>query len=128
MRWCFSPAVSAPHDEAFEALTLIQTGKSHIFPVVMIDHKEGRYWQRWQAFIEDDLLAEGYIGPADQSLYLVTDSVDEAVAEIDRFYRVYHSMRYVRHRLVLRLTKTLSEELMEKIREQFAGITHRRGV
>ena len=117
------PGGFGTHDEAFEALTLIQTGKSHIFPVVMIDHKDGRYWQRWQSFIEDDLLAEGYIGPADQSLYLVTDSVDEAVAEIDRFYRVYHSMRYVRHRLVLRLTKTLSEELMEKIREQFAGIT-----
>jgi hypothetical protein len=109
-------------DEGFEALTLIQTGKSHLFPVVMIDEPGGDYWLRWRSFIEDVLLARGMIAPADLALFKVTDSLDEAVAEVVNFYRVYHSMRYVKGDLVLRLQHPLAEDLLARIREEFADI------
>jgi uncharacterized protein (TIGR00730 family) len=116
------PGGFGTHDEAFETLTLIQTGKTHVFPIVMVDEPRGNYWAHWQAFIRKDLLERGYISPADLSLYRVTDSVEAAVWEVERFYRVYHSMRYVRGQLVLRLQKRLSPEALEQIRSQFADI------
>jgi len=109
-------------DEAFEALTLLQTGKTHLFPVVFVDQPGGTYWQRFQEFVEDDILRNGYISPGDRAFYRITDSVDEAVREITGFYRVYHSMRYVRGDLVLRLNQPLSDACMRRIRHDFADI------
>ena len=116
------PGGFGTHDEAFEALTLVQTGKSHIFPVVMGDEPGGTYWARWREFIETELLNRGYISPADTSLFLVTDSVDRAVAEVTNFYRVYHSMRYVRGHLVLRLRARLSERVLDGIGRDFGDV------
>jgi uncharacterized protein (TIGR00730 family) len=116
------PGGFGTHDEAFEALTLIQTGKTHIFPVVMVDEPGGTYWKRWQSFIEEALIANGYISPQDRFLYRITDSVEQAVTEVTNFYRVYHSMRYVRGDLVLRLQRRLSEATMERIRGEFRDI------
>jgi uncharacterized protein (TIGR00730 family) len=109
-------------DEGFEVLTLIQTGKSHLFPIVMVDEPGGDYWKQWHHYIETVLLKRGMISPADLALYKVTDSVDEAVAEIVNYYRVYHSMRYVGGYLVLRLQHALAEPLMDKIHREFADI------
>jgi uncharacterized protein (TIGR00730 family) len=116
------PGGFGTQDEGFEVLTLIQTGKSHLFPIVMVDEPGGDYWTRWQRYIEDVLVARQLISPHDVALYKLTDSVDEAVAEITRFYRVYHSMRYVRGDLVLRLQRQLSDALLERIRRDFADI------
>jgi uncharacterized protein (TIGR00730 family) len=116
------PGGFGTQDEGFEVLTLIQTGKSHLFPIVMVDEPGGDYWTRWQQYIEDVLVARQLISPHDVALYKLTDSVDEAVAEIMRFYRVYHSMRYVRGDLVLRLQRQLSDGLLERIRQDFADI------
>lgn len=116
------PGGFGTHDEAFESLTLVQTGKSHIFPIVMIDEPGGTYWEAWQRFVTEGLLNRGYISPADKHLFRVTDSVEEAVQEVTRFYRVYHSMRYVRGRLVLRLRSRLSDALLERVRRTFADI------
>lgn len=109
-------------DEAFETLTLIQTGKSHIFPLVLVDEPGGDYWASWRRFVDDALLHRGYISPADRSFYYITDSVEDAVAEVTRFYRVYHSMRYVKGDLVLRLHAAPSERTLEKVRTDFADI------
>ena len=116
------PGGFGTHDEGFEALTLIQTGKSHIFPLVMVDEPGGTYWKLWQRFVEEGLLARGYISPHDTSLYRVTDSVEDAVREVTNFYRVYHSMRYVRGNLVLRLRSPLGPHLLEQIRWGFGDI------
>jgi uncharacterized protein (TIGR00730 family) len=116
------PGGFGTHDEGFEAITLIQTGKSHIFPIVMVDEPGGSYWRLWQRFVEDGLLARGYISPPDVHLYRITDSVDEAVREVTRFYRVYHSMRYVRGELLLRLRTRLSDRLLDQIRWGFGDI------
>jgi uncharacterized protein (TIGR00730 family) len=116
------PGGFGTHDEAFEALTLIQTGKSHLFPVVMVDEPGGTYWMAWLRFVETELIGRGYISPADRSLFRVTDSVEAAVDEVTRFYRVYHSMRYVRGDLVLRLRSALSDALLARIRKSFSDI------
>ncbi len=78
------PGGFGTHDEAFESLTLIQTGKSHIFPLVLVDEPGGDYWRSWQRFVDDDLLQRGYISPDDRSLYRITDSVEDAVREGNR--------------------------------------------
>jgi uncharacterized protein (TIGR00730 family) len=109
-------------DEGFEVLTLIQTGKSHIFPVVLVDEPGGDYWKRWMDFVDGVLVTRGLISPTDLHLFKVTDSVDEAVEEILTFYRVYNSMRYVHRDLVLRLNHPLSDELLQRIRIEFADI------
>jgi uncharacterized protein (TIGR00730 family) len=109
-------------DEGFEVLTLIQTGKSQLFPILFIDEPGGDYWTQWLRFVEDILLRRELISPEDMALFKVTDSVDEAVEEVLRFYRVYHSMRYVRSDLVLRLQHELPAALLERIRSEFSDI------
>jgi uncharacterized protein (TIGR00730 family) len=109
-------------DEGFEVLTLVQTGKSHIFPIVMVDEPGGNYWKILDSFIKDVLLERGLISPADLALFKVTDSVEEAVREILGFYRVYHSMRYVHGDLVLRLQRRLPEPLFRRICTEFKDI------
>ena len=109
-------------DEGYEVLTLVQTGKSHLFPIVMVDEPGGDYWTSWQRYIEDVLLARGLISPADLALYKITDSADEAMAEIAGFYRVYHSMRYVSGNLVLRLQHPLTDAVLKKLSQQFGDI------
>jgi uncharacterized protein (TIGR00730 family) len=116
------PGGFGTHDEAYEALTLVQTGKSHIFPIVMVDEPGGTYWAEWAKFVEQGLVKRGYISPADLRLFRVTDSVEEAVGEVTGFYRVYHSMRYVKGHLVLRLRQPLSDRLMGEVRWSFADI------
>ncbi len=109
-------------DEGFEVLTLVQTGKSHLFPIVMVDEPGGDFWSSWLRYVEDALLARGMIAPADMALFKVTDSVDEAVAEVHNFYRVYHSMRFVRGDLVLRLKTPLGPALLDRIQSEFADV------
>ncbi len=109
-------------DEGFEVLTLIQTGKSHLFPVVMIDAPGSDYWHHFLRFTKDVLLSRKLISEADLHLFKVTSSVDEAVAEVVNFYRVYHSMRYVHGDLVFRLHRPISEVTLEQIRVDFADI------
>lgn len=109
-------------DEGFEVMTLVQTGKSHLFPIVFIDEKGGDYWQPLEGFIEDVLLQRGMISPSDLALFKITDSVDEAVEEVLNFYKVYHSKRYVGKDLVFRLDKAPGKELLDKINTDFADI------
>jgi len=109
-------------DEAFEVITLLQTGKREMMPLVFLDAPGGTYWSDWLDFVRKQLLAEQMIAPEDLSLFKVTDSVDETVAEILRFYRVYHSMQHVSGRLVLRLLKPLDEKRLAAIGRDFADI------
>jgi uncharacterized protein (TIGR00730 family) len=116
------PGGFGTQDEGFEVLTLIQTGKSHLFPVLLVESPGDDYWQRWLGFINDVLVARKLIAPFDLALFKMTSSVDEAVAEVLNFYRVYHSMRYVRGDLVLRLQHTLGEGVLRAIRADFKDI------
>ncbi len=93
-------------DEGFEALTLMQTGKSQLMPLVLVDKPGGTFWKTWDQNIRDHLLRDKLISPEDLSLYQITDSTDEAVNIITRFYRNFHSTRFVKDQLVIRLKHT----------------------
>src|SRR5713101_6445171 len=96
----FFPGGFGTCDEAFEALTLTQTGKQPVLPLVLVDEPGGTYWKRFEEFVRGEMMRTGMISPEDLGLYRITDAVDDAVAEIVSFYRVYHSERYVGDRLV----------------------------
>jgi uncharacterized protein (TIGR00730 family) len=109
-------------DEAFEVLTLLQTGKSRMFPIVLLDDPGGDYWRIWREFAESHLLRRGLISAEDLSLFRITDRVSEAAEEITGFYRVFHSMRYVGKELVLRLNHPPSPDLLARIGDDFSDI------
>jgi uncharacterized protein (TIGR00730 family) len=115
-------------DEAFELLTLVQTGKSHPAPIVLLEVPGGTYWAGWRDFVEKELAGRGLISPDDLGLLRVTDDVNDAVDEIEGFYSNYHSLRFVDRALVLRLRKLPSEEELERLNEEFADIVAQGGI
>jgi uncharacterized protein (TIGR00730 family) len=119
---CLLPGGFGTLDEGLEVLTLLQTGKRDVMPMVLLDEPGGDYWAGFQEFVEKQLLAKEMISQEDLSLYKLTDNADQAVAEILQFYRVYHSLRYVRSNLVMRLQRRPGEALLESINTNFADI------
>jgi len=109
-------------DEGFELLTLLQTGKTYLSPVVLLDAPGGDYWPSWLDFVTKQLETDGLISPEDLSLLRITDDVDEAVEEICHFYRRYHSMRFVGRRLVLRLNSPLPDALLGQLNNDYGDI------
>ena len=118
----FFPGGFGTCDEVFEALTLTQTGKQPILPVVLVDEPGGAYWRRFEEFISGEMAAKGMISGADTGLFRIVDDVGEAVAEILDFYRVYHSQRYVGDSLVFRLRQPLSAGAVADLSARFADI------
>jgi uncharacterized protein (TIGR00730 family) len=108
-------------DEGLEVLTLLQTGKRDMAPVVLLDAPGHEYWSHFQSLV-DVLARKRMISPEDMSLYKITDSCQEAVDEVINFFRVYHSMRYVKQKLVFRLNEPLHPELLAEINAAFADI------
>jgi hypothetical protein len=109
-------------DEAFETLTLVQTGKHEMMPIVCVDAPGGTYWTGWRQFVIEQLLNRALISPEDLSLFCITHRADEAVAEIMRFYSAYNSMRYIRDKLVLRLNVEPTSGLIERLNDEFQDI------
>ena len=109
-------------DEAFELLTLLQTGREVPSPVVLYEPEGDAYWRSFRHFLEVELLDAGLIRRDDLDLFHITSDVDDAVDYLTRFYRVFHSMRYVGGRLVLRLEHELSDEDLARLNDQFADI------
>jgi uncharacterized protein (TIGR00730 family) len=114
-------------DEAMETLTLLQTGKRDLLPLVLIDEPGGTYWSQWLKFFEEELLRQDYINASDFYLFERVDSVDEAIEKINHFYRRYHSMRYVEKQLVIRLTSDINLQSVQEIKEQFSDILTPKG-
>jgi uncharacterized protein (TIGR00730 family) len=116
------PGGFGTQDEAFECLTLTQTGKSAPVPLVLIDKPGGDYWHDWAAYIDKQLMKRGLISGDDPSLYTITDDLDVACEAISSFYKVYHSSRYVGEKLVVRLKSELTDERVEKLNDRFSDI------
>ncbi len=115
------PGGFGTQDEGFEALTLVQTGKAPLMPIVMCEQPGGTYWPHWRTYVEKELLGKGMISPQDMNLFTITDDVQQAVDEVVGFYRIYHSMRYVGDELVMRLNRPLRPETLEALNDEFAG-------
>nr|WP_249419870.1 LOG family protein [Rhabdothermincola salaria] len=109
-------------DEAFELFTLMQTGRSPICPVVLIEPEGSSYWQSWMRFTETELAGRSLISPDDMSFVKVCEHVDEAVDEVCHFYRRYHSMRFVGRRLVLRLLDRPDDDELAELNAEFGDM------
>jgi len=119
-------------DEGLETLTLSQTGKHNPLPVIMVDVPGSRYWRDWRSFLEKHLASDGFIRPEDLDLFDITENISGVVDTIDRFYRRYHSLRYVDKELVIRMHRRLAPRTMQRIRDEFndlliTGGTFRQG-
>ncbi|MGA2660841.1 MAG: LOG family protein [Verrucomicrobiota bacterium] len=109
-------------DEGYEALTLMQTGKSQLMPLVLIDRPGGTYWKTWDKHVREQLLRDLLISPDDLNLYQITDDTDQAVKLITRFYRNFHSSRFVKDLFVIRLKHPPTDTALQALNEDFADI------
>ncbi len=116
------PGGFGTQDEAFEVLTLLQTGKAQPMPLVLMEVPGDNYWETWDRYVRDQLLARGYISPEDLNLYKIAHSAEEAVEWIMSYYSTYHSVRQVHDKLVVRLEKELSEEQIGQLNDSFADL------
>jgi uncharacterized protein (TIGR00730 family) len=109
-------------DEGYEALTLMQTGKSQLMPLVLVDRPGGTYWKTWDRQVREHLLRDQLISPDDLNLYQITDDTDQAVKIITRFYRNFHSTRFVKDLFVIRLRHAPTDTSIEALNEDFADL------
>jgi uncharacterized protein (TIGR00730 family) len=112
-------------DEGFEALTLIQTGKSRVIPLVMVDAPNGTYWETWKKFLTNDLLKLGLISEEDFQLFKIVYNAEAAVHEILHFYKIYHSSRWVGDNLAIRITRRLTNKAVADLNAQFRDIVRK---
>ncbi len=116
------PGGFGTQDEAFETLTLCQTGKYGPAPLVLIDKPGGDYWQTWNQYVCKHLVARGLVSEDDPSMYTITDDLETACNVIRNFYRIYHSSRYVKDRFVMRLNCELSDEIVAQLNDRFSNL------
>jgi uncharacterized protein (TIGR00730 family) len=109
-------------DEGYEALTLMQTGKSQLMPLVLMDRQGGTYWKTWDKHIREHLLRDQLISPDDLNLYQIADNPEQAVKIITKFYRNFHSSRFVKDLFVIRLNHPPSDSAIRAMNEDFADI------
>ncbi len=109
-------------DEGFEVLTLMQTGKSRIIPVVMVDSEKGTYWEEWLRFLTDHVEKLGFVSAEDFKLFKVVHNADDAVADIMQFFKVYHSARWVGDNLVIRVLRPLPASAIAELNKNFRDI------
>lgn len=107
-------------DELFEVLTLLQTGRANIIPIVLLEGEKGDYWQLWEKGLMANLVKYGWSSSEDRHFYYIAKSSEEAVAHIQHFYRRYHSSRYVKNQLVLMLKEQLSGEQIDLLNRKFS--------
>ena len=109
-------------DEGYEALTLMQTGKSQIMPLVLMEPPGGTYWKTWDKNVKEHLLRNQLISADDLNLYQITDNAEQAVKWVTRFYRNFHSTRWVRDLMVIRLKYAPSQSAIDALNDDFADI------
>jgi uncharacterized protein (TIGR00730 family) len=116
------PGGFGTHDEGFEILTLIQTGKASPRPFLLMELPGETYWEKWDEFVKGQLKARGFISPEDASLYTIVHSPEAGVDEIRDFYSTYHSFRQVRDRFVIRLERELASSEIDELNEKFEDL------
>mgnify|MGYP001617082850 FL=1 len=118
----FFPGGYGTHDEAIEALTLAQTGKSQIVPILLVDLPGRGYWKEWEGFVRGRMLNQGFISEEDLDFFKIAEDVEAVIQEIKQFYRNYHSYRFVRQDLVIRLQLPPTPVLIETLNRDFRDI------
>lgn len=116
------PGGFGTQDELFEVLTLMQTGKANIIPVVLIEGEGGTYWNEWCNYMEEHILANGWISEEDQNFIYIAPTLREAADHIEHFYKRYHSSRYVKDTLVIRLLEPLSQVQLDELNKKYGAL------
>ena len=116
------PGGFGTNDEGFEAITLVQTGKSKPRPILLMEPKGSTYWTAWKRFVSEQLVKNGFIDKEDFNLFQIVKNVDGAVKYVEDFYRIYHSIRYVADLTVFRLNRSLSGKKLKFINQKFKDI------
>ena len=116
------PGGFGTHDELLESITLAQTGKSQLVPIILMDLPDGTYWSRWREFLRENVMSRGYIVENEMTFFKIFTDADAAVNEITRYYRNFHSYRFVKQDLVIRLNHAPSPELIDRLNRDFADI------
>lgn len=106
-------------DELFEVLTLMQTGKANIVPLVLLEGKDGKYWKNWEQYLKNHLLKNGWISPEDVNLYYIAKNPRDAIDHILRFYKRFHSYRYVKDTVVIRIRAPLRDNQIQELNTEF---------
>jgi len=106
-------------DELFEALTLIQTGRTPPMPVVLLSPPGDPFWSSWQVEVQRLMTRRGLISSEDRGLVCQTDSVSEAIASICRFYRVFHAAELLTDRLELQLNAPIPATDLARLNRDF---------
>ena len=116
------PGGFGTQDEGFECLTLMQTGKTKITPLVLLDTTNGRYWETWEFFVKNDLLRMKLVSPSDFNLFTVLHTCEEAIDHILQFYKVFDSYRWLREKMIIRIKKRLTPEALADLNQKFGHI------
>ncbi len=106
-------------DEAFEVLTLLQTGKMPLIPVVCLAPKRDPFWKNFEKFLKKTVVDNRYAAPDDVRLFRLFHDPDLALRHILHFYRLYHSMRTVKDGIVLRLKIALTPHHIDSLARDF---------
>lgn len=122
------PGGFGTQDEGYEILTLIQTGKAPVVPVVMVDPPGGVYWRNWDRNVRQDLMSAGLVSPEDLGLYMVTDDAQDAADHVLQFYRNYHSQRFVREHLAIRMQRPLTDAQIGALGDEFSDLVAEGGM
>lgn len=109
-------------DEALEVMTLVQTGKSPLVPIVLLDEPGSNYWEEALRFLREQLQERSYILPSDMQLVRLVHSADEAGQEIARFYRNFHSSRWLKERFVIRMNHPLNATALATLNKEFLDL------
>jgi uncharacterized protein (TIGR00730 family) len=116
------PGGFGTHDELLESITLAQTGKSQLVPIVLMDLPDSTYWTRWLEFVRDDMMSRGYIVGREMAFFKIFTDPGAAVNEIARYYSNYHSYRFVKQVLIIRLNRAPTAALIDQLNRDFSDI------
>jgi len=109
-------------DEAFESFTLMQTGKTNIIPLIMVDAPRGNFWKTFEKYLREHLLGDGLISEEDFTLFKVTDDLEFARREVVNFYYNFHSYRYIGDVMIIRLQRQIPAGALIRLNEDFHDI------
>ena len=109
-------------DEAFESFTLMQTGKTNIIPLIMVDAPRGNFWKTFEKYLREHLLGDKLISDEDFALFKVTDDLEFARREVVNFYYNFHSYRYIGDVMIIRLQRQIPAGALIRLNEDFHDI------
>ncbi len=114
------PGGMGTHDEFLELMTLLQTGRQHLLPIILID-RDG-FWQDFISYLTENLIEAGTISSTDMNLFEYVQKPEEALASINTFYSNYHSSRYVGEHFVIRFWNPPNSEQKRSLQEDFKDL------